>query len=229
MSIGSYKNFLLSKILVLLSLYLGACSTTPQLTNSKQLINQSVRTLTILKKRDDLETLPGQLKTAAGVAIFPSVYKAGFIAGAEGGNGILISRNEDGSWGYPAFYTLASGSWGLQFGGQKSGVIFVIRNRGAVKALIKDQGKVSLEMNVAAGKVGTGIEGSITTNLAADIIGFSDSKGLYTGVAIEGSALIRRSDLNQEYYRTRVTPTEIILENKVENRHADLLRRILEQ
>lgn len=228
MSCGPYKNFLLPHILVLILLYLGACSTTPQFTDSKQLINQSVRTLAIFKKRTDLETLPGQLKAAAGIAIFPSVYKAGFIAGAEGGNGILIAKKKDGTWGYPAFYTLASGSWGLQFGGLKSGVILIIRNSGAVKSIINDQGKISLEMNVAAGNVGTGMEGSVTTNLAADIIGFSDSKGIYSGVSLEGSALIRRTDLNQEYYRIKATPSEIILGNKVNNQHADLLRRELE-
>ena len=229
MSRGSYKKILLPYVLVLISLYLGACSTTPLLTDSKQLINQSVRTLAIFKNRVDLETLPGQLKAAAGIAIFPSVYKAGFIAGAEGGNGILMAKRNDGTWGYPAFYTLASGSWGLQFGGQKSGVILIIRNSGAVESIIDDQGKISLEMNVAAGNVGTGMEGSVTTNLAADIIGFSDSKGIFSGVSLEGSAFIRRNDLNQEYYKIKATPTEIILGNKVYNQHADLLRRQLER
>jgi len=223
------KKNLKPQILVLVLLFLGACSSVPRYTNSEQLVNQSVKTLSTFKKRADLETLPGHLKEAAGIAIFPAVYKAGFIAAAEGGNGILIAKRKDGTWGYPAFYTLASGSWGFQFGGQKSAIILIIRNSGAVESIIDDQGKISLEMNVTAGNVGTGMEGSITTNLAADIIGFSDSKGIYSGISVEGSAFIRRKDLNQEYYETMVTPTEIILKNKVINQHADLLRRNLEQ
>ena len=54
MSRGSYKKNLLPYVLILISLYLGACSTTPLLTDSKQLINQSVRTLAIFKNRVDL-------------------------------------------------------------------------------------------------------------------------------------------------------------------------------
>jgi len=207
----------------------SACTNGPQITTSEALVNAANKTLTILKNRKDLDKFNSQLRAAAGVAIFPSVYKAGFFAGAEGGNGILISRNSNGVWGYPAFYTLASGSWGLQFGGQKSGVIFIIRNSDAVKALMKHQGKLSAGMNVAAGNLGTGLEAGITSNLGADIIAYSDSKGLFTGVALKGSAMVRRNDLNAEYYGGTVIPKSIIIQQAHQNPHADILRRTLSQ
>jgi SH3 domain-containing YSC84-like protein 1 len=221
------KFITLVAALFITSFSLTACTTGPKVPSSEALITASIGTLNTLKNRADLEKFNEQLKNAAGVAIFPSVYKAGFFIGAEGGNGLLMAKDANGNWGYPAFYTLASGSWGLQFGGQKSGVIFILRSPGAVAALMKHQGKVSADAGVAAGHVGTGLEGSITTNLGADIIAYSDSKGLYGGVSLEGSAVIRRNDLNSEYYGGQVEPAAILIEHAHQNPQADGLRRSL--
>jgi len=215
-------------LLVALSLGLAACASGPKVPASEALVTEAVETLNILKNRQDLESFNAQLKKAAGVAIFPSVYKAGFFVGAEGGNGLMIGRDVKGNWGYPAFYTLASASWGLQFGGQKSGVVFIIRRSGAVEALMKHQGKISADANVAAGKIGTGLEASITSNLGPDIIAYSDSKGLFTGVSLEGSAMVRRNDLNSEYYGGKVEPRAILIDFTHQNPQADALRRSLE-
>ena len=84
-------------------------------------------------------------------------------------------------------------------------------------------------MDVAAGKMGTSLKGGITTNLGGDIIAYSASKGLFSGVALEGSALIRRNDLNQEYYGEVTTPKDIIINGQFQNQHANVLRRILSE
>jgi len=216
-------------ILIIGLVGVAACTGGPQATTSETLVNAANKTLINFMNRKDLDRFNSQLSAAAGIAIFPSVYKAGFFAGAEGGNGILISKNSTGTWGYPAFYTLASGSWGIQFGGQKSGIVFIIRNRGAVEALIKHQGKLSAGMNVAAGNLGTGLEGGITTNLGADILAYSDSKGLFTGVALKGSAMVRRNDLNSEYYGKNLEPKSIIIQHAHQNPQANILRKTLNQ
>ena len=191
------------------------------------LVQASLKTLNIIKQREDFKFFEDMLKDAAGVAIFPSLYKAGFFVGAEGGNGILVARDTSGTWGYPAFYTLASGSWGIQFGGQKAGVILVIRNKGAVEAILKHQGKFGADLGIALGPIGVGLEGATTTNLAADIYAFSDAKGLFGGVSLEGTAIIRRNDLNEEYYGSNVTPASILMEHANQNAQADLLRASL--
>ena len=223
---GSNKNLLLT-LSITFSIFVASCNNLPKLPTAREIVDESLNTLHVLKARADLKLFNSQLRNAAGVAIFPSVYRAGFFVGAEGGNGILLAKNQSGTWGHPGFYSLASGSWGLQFGGQKSGIIFIIRSPGAVKSLIDHQGKISAGMDVAAGKIGTSLKGGITTNLGGDIIAYSDSKGLFSGVALEGSALIRRNDLNQQYYGQIATPEDIIINDKFENQHANNLRRTL--
>lgn len=210
-------------------LSLTACTSGPKAPTPEALVNAGILTLNILKNRPDLETFNLHLKNAAGVGIFPSVYKAGFLVGAEGGNGFIMAKDVNGNWSYPAFYTLVSGSYGMQFGGQKSGIIFIIRSQRAVKALMKHQAKFSADAGIAIAHVGTGLEGSITSNLAADIIAYSDSKGLYGGVSLEGSAVIRRNDLNSEYYGGEAKPEAILVQHVHKNPQADPLRRALRE
>src|SRR5262245_36879244 len=42
--------------------------------------------------------LPGYMKRAKAVLIFPELYKGGFVLGAEGGYGILATRKEGDGW-----------------------------------------------------------------------------------------------------------------------------------
>ena len=63
------------------------------------------------------------------IAIYPSVLKGGFIFGARYGRGVVLKRDEKtGLWGPVAFSTIGGGSWGLQIGGQATGLILVFFN-----------------------------------------------------------------------------------------------------
>ena len=84
-------------------------------------------------------------------------------------------------------------------------------------------------MGVAVGSIGAGLKGAITTNLGADIIAYSESKGLYGGFSLGGSALVRRNDLNSEYYGGQVEPKAILLQYAHQNPQADVLRHNLRE
>ena len=49
------------------------------------------------------------LEKAECVAVFPSVLKAGFIVGGQGGRGVASCRTVNG-WSAPAYFTLGGGS-----------------------------------------------------------------------------------------------------------------------
>ena len=221
------RPLLLVAIMMVTSL--AGCTSThefkPQ--TSESLVLRSLETIKSIKNGEKFKNFKDMLSDAAGCAIFPALYKAGFFVGAEGGNGVIIARDRQGNWGYPAFYTLASASWGLQFGAQKAGVVLVIRNRGAIESILQNQGKFGADVSFAVGPVGTGVEGAITTNLAADIIAFSDVKGLFAGMSLEGAGIIRRNDLNLEYYGKEVTPDSILLQHSHQNVQANPLRTSL--
>jgi len=166
---------------------------------------------------------------AMGIVILPGVIKAGFVVGAEGGSGVMLARDLSGRWGYPAFYTMAAGSVGFQAGGQSSDIVLLLFSEKAVRALVKNQGKLGADLGLTVGTVSTGVEASTTSNVGADIMAFSSGVGVFAGGSIEGAVMITRNDFNNAYYGAEVTPEQIVLDASVSNPGADKLRGVLAQ
>lgn len=209
---------------------LGACQEireTPA-EGTDRLIGWSTITVENFYRLPQLKEFVKFLPDAHAVLILPAVVKAGFFFGAEGGSGVLIARQTGGGWGYPAFYTLAAGSFGLQFGLQDTETILIIRNAGALRSIIKNQGKFGADLGITAGFYGAGVEASTTTNLGADVLAFTNAKvGAFAGASLEGAALIRRRDLNEAFYGAGATPEGIIFDGRFKNPKADRLRSAL--
>ena len=111
---------------LLLILSLASCaSTAPPLITSKMLIAEAVDTLYQFSLHKKLKHYKKFLEGAAGIVIFPEVVKAGWVAGAEAGNGVLLARRASGNWTDPSFHTLAAASVGWQFGVQNTAVLLV--------------------------------------------------------------------------------------------------------
>ncbi len=193
-----------------------------------RLLDWSAITVENFSRLPQLKEFAKFLPEAHAVLILPAVVKAGFFFGAEGGSGVLIARQTGGGWGYPAFYTLAAGSFGFQFGLQDTETILIIRNAGALGSIIQNQGKFGADLGITVGFYGAGLEASTTTNLGADILAFTNAKvGAFAGASLEGAALVRRRDLNEAFYGAGATPEGIILDGRFKNPKADRLRSVL--
>src|SRR6516165_1836534 len=118
------------------------------------------------------------VKRARGLIIFPNVLKGAFIIGAEGGSGILVARGQ-GGWSFPAFYTIGSGSFGLQIGGQQAELVITVMSAKAMDAIIDNQFKVGGNIDVAVGPVGKAMNASTTTNLDTDAFSWAKTEGLF--------------------------------------------------
>ncbi|RNC68447.1 MAG: hypothetical protein ED859_10035 [Desulfuromonadales bacterium] len=165
-----------------------------------------------------------QLKNARGVLIFPQMLKGGFFLGGSGGTGVLLVKDEKtGEWSYPAFYTMGSISFGLQFGGEAAEVVMLVMTKKGVDSLYSSSVKLGGDTSISIGPVGAGAKGEVIT----DIISFAKSKGLYAGLNLEGSILTVRDGLNEGYYGKDVRPVEIIVFKKASNKKADELRSSL--
>lgn len=151
------------------------------------------------------------VQNAYAILIVPELLKAGFIFGAEHGIGVLLVRDaQTGAWGPPAFYALYGGSFGLQFGGQSSDVVFTIMNEGAVNKLISHGVKLGADAGVAAGRLGAGVGAATTTHLGEDIYVFAKSKGLFGGFWLDGAYVAAKHDWNEAYYGRPIDPREIL-------------------
>jgi lipid-binding SYLF domain-containing protein len=119
---------------------------------------------------------------------------------------------------------MGAGSFGLQIGAEASEIVLVLRTPKAVQAVIKHQGKLGGDIQMTMGQVGAGLEAATTTNVGADIVGFTHGTGLYMGVSLEGAVIARRNDLNEAYYGRGATPQTIVFESRFANLQADPLR-----
>lgn len=110
------------------------------------------------------------VQNAYAVLVVPEMLRGGFFFGAEYGVGVLLVRDpQSGDWGQPAFYSLYGGSFGLQFGGSMSDVVFTIMNEGAVDKLISNKVKFGGDVGIALGRIGAGIGAGTTTNFGEDV------------------------------------------------------------
>jgi len=148
---------------------------------------------------------------AKALIILPRAIKAGFIFGAEAGNGVLVVRGAAGAWSPPAFYSLAGVSFGFQIGIQDVETVLVLRNDKAIEAILKHQAKFGADAGLTVGVLGRGMEAATTANLGADVLALTHAiVGAYGGFSVEGAALVRRKDLNEAYYGKGATPRDIV-------------------
>jgi SH3 domain-containing YSC84-like protein 1 len=168
------------------------------------------------------------VKKSRALIIFPELIKGAFIIGAEGGSGVLVTRGPAGQgWSYPAFYTLASGSLGLQIGGQSSELVLTVMSEKALTAVIEDQFKVGGNVDVAIGPVGKGLSASTTTNFSSDAYSFAKTAGAFVGMSLDGAGILSRTSRDVEYYGEGATSAGIVVQRKFSNKNADVLRDAL--
>ena len=215
-------------LLLVAALWSAPLSASTDETEANELVDKARITVQRLGRDSDVgPNLRRFLAQAKAVLIFPTLIKGAFLLGGEGGSGLLMVRNEKGSWSYPAFYTMASVSFGFQIGGQTAEAMLLMRTEDALKAVLENQMKLGADASVAAGPKGAGIEGSTTSNVGPDILTFSTSQGFYAGASLEGAVIARRQDWNRAFYKAGATPHAIVIERVHANPAADELREAL--
>jgi lipid-binding SYLF domain-containing protein len=119
------------------------------------------------------------------VLIFPEITKAGFIVGAENGQGVMFMRRR-----VAGFYQITAGSFGLQVGAQKSGLALFFMNGQAIDYLQRNKGfSIGAGPSVTVVDKGAGKHLSTTTGLQ-DIYALAfDQRGLMAGLTVQGSKI----------------------------------------
>ena len=158
------------------------------------------------------------LDKAECIVVMPSVKKFAVGIGGSYGKGAMVCRNGsgfDGPWGAPAMYRLAGGNIGFQLGGQATDFIFLVMNPKGVRSLLKSKVKLGVDASAAAGPKGRTTGASTDATMSAEILTYSRARGLFAGVAIEGSTLRPDTSANEKIYRRKITAKEIVLKEKV--------------
>ena len=219
----------MKRLIVLLFLALTSAAPAWAQQDQQQTVNSALSTIERMKNDGGFkEKFQPRLDQARAVMIVPALYKGGFIFGGQYGNGVLLSRMPDGSWSYPAFYTMEGGSFGLQIGLESTSVLFIIMSDKGLEAVLNNQFKFGADSGITFLVVSAGMGASTTSNLSADIYAFSlTGVGLYGGLSLEGTVLSARESWNAAYYGQNVASRAIVLDNSVRNEKAEALRDFL--
>ena len=152
------------------------------------------------------------------VVVMPSVLKAAFIVGASYGRGAMVcrtGRNFTGPWGAPAMYALEGGNFGLQAGGEATDYVFLVINNRGVDSLLHSKVKLGADVSVAAGPKGRTALAGTDAFMRSEILTYSRARGVFAGVAVEGSTLRPDNGGNRDLYGHEISAERIIRESSV--------------
>jgi lipid-binding SYLF domain-containing protein len=151
------------------------------------------------------------LDRAYGIAVFPNMTKAAFLVGGRYGTGVLVVRDQNGRFSNPLFVRLGGGSIGWQWGVQQTDIVLVFTTRAGIDRITEGKMTLGADASVAAGPVGRQASAATDATFKAEVYSYSRSRGLFAGVALDGSALTINGRSNGEFYGKRdVTANEII-------------------
>jgi len=191
----------------------------------QSLVDQSLGSARKVLSGKDFPDALKLMPKARAVLIIPELVQGGFILGAAGGRGVLLTRTGQGNWSYPAFYGMGSGSVGLQVGGKVSEIVFIILTDKGLQAMLDHKFKIGAEAGVTMVAVGAGIEGATTSAVGSDIVAFANSNGLFVGASLEGSFIDADNDWNALYYGPGATGRAIVADRRYTNPGAEPIRQ----
>src|SRR6187399_1417626 len=144
------------------------------------------------------------------VAIIPGVKKAALGVGGQYGRGYLACRKDGGGWSAPGAIRVEGGSVGLQIGGSDTDVILLVMNPRGVDRLLSSRFTVGADATVAAGPVGREAAAQTDATMMAEILAWSRARGVFAGIALQGSTLREDTSENRELYGGLVTNKAVV-------------------
>src|ERR1700722_9379017 len=175
------------------------------------------RLLTATEVVEEVQAMPDQqipdalLSRAYGIAVEPDVTKVAFVFGGRHGRGVLVVRDKLTSpWSNPVFVSLTGGSWGLQAGAPSSDIVLGFTPRTGIEGIAGGKLTLGADASVATGPVGRQGSAATDMNFNAEIYSYARTRGLFGGIALDGSVISIDKSANAGLYaKSGVTATEI--------------------
>jgi len=193
---------------------------------------EEARLLTATQVLNELRASPDQfipdrlLERAYALAIIPDVTKVAFFAGGRRGSGVLVARDKDGRFSDPVFVNLTGGSFGFQWGVQSTDVVLVLTTRRSLNKISSGKLTLGADASVAAGPVGRQASAATDPTLSSEVYSYSRSRGLFAGVALDGSAITIDHSANSRFYDKGTVNVADIIDGTLKSNN-DIARRFM--
>ena len=217
------KRFLfLGLILVILF------SISPLTSANDQIINQSIEALRDLSKIPERDVFFYLLEKAEAIAIFPKVVRLGLGLGAQYGEGLVYRKEFNKNiWYGPAFYKIYGVSFGPQAGIQSTSLILLIMDQEGMNVFYSDGLTLGGNVSVAAGPIGRSFSAEVDLNLDSSIYSYSQSRGLFIGLSVQGAQIKQNHQANRQFYKESIKPEEILTSKIASNLSSLRLQQML--
>ncbi len=184
----------------------------------------AVQVLEDILNDDSEESIPTSLlRKGDGVVILPGMLSVGFGVGVSHGKGVMLFR-KDGEWNNPIFISMTGASYGYQIGAQSSDVILSFKRPNTIDSLLDGKLTLGVDAAISAGPVGRDTTVATDPTLKTEIYSWSRSRGLFVGVALDGSALTVDDEANATFYDQADITAEDIIQQPTSNRSSGLRR-----
>lgn len=183
------RKFVTIPAALIMTAALAACTTTGNHatgsnTNKRQELNSGADT-TLSRLYSSVPGSREMGNRAKGILVFPNVLAAGFMFGAEYGQGVLQVG------GAPSgYYSTTTGSFGLQAGAQSKAVIIMFMTQGELDKFRNSSGwTAGADASVALAKIGA--NGAVDTQTARQaVVAFVlTNAGLMANLTVEGTKI----------------------------------------
>jgi lipid-binding SYLF domain-containing protein len=192
-----------------------AAASRPDTRDERERAEKAAAALDSIMAAPDQEIPTELLAKAHGIAVVPNVVKGAFLAGGRFGKGLVAARDENGEWGTPLYIDIGGGSFGLQIGVEATDLILVFTEPDGLREMLKDNLKLGADAGVVVGPVGRRVEAGTNLTFDSPIYSYSRNKGVFAGVALDGSILTVDDSSNQEVYGKDVSGSDILIARKV--------------
>jgi len=157
------------------------------------------------------------------VALFPKAAKNDFMASDGSAAGILLVRDEGGSWRGPIFITMSGGSLGWQIVVDPLDIMLIFRQQSKTAALLKGNLVLNSRVAIEPGWLGPNLKGAPARLQKAEIVSYIRSRGEFVEDSnAAGTTLKIADDLNRNYYGKPTVSLADILSGALVKQDADL-------
>lgn len=147
--------------------------------------------------------------------IIPNMKKGGFLIAAQYGKGYVSCKDKSGKFSSLSAVKLEGGSFGLQAGGEGSDIVMLVMNDKGVGHLTSSKFTLGGEASIAAGPVGRDSTAQTDATMAAEILSWSKSRGVFGGISLKGSTLREDDDANENLYSKKINAKDVHVDHSV--------------
>ncbi len=165
---------------------------------------------------DRERAIPSEVLQRAKAIVITNQIKGGLIIGLQEGYGTILVKKADGQWSIPVVVRAGEASFGLQLGGSRIEIVYVITDENTPRELFDGRFNIGVDAEAVAGPRAVEAGKFNRELLTVPVLVYSNQKGLFAGATIKGGYITRSDAVNRAFYAVNYDLPELLYGNFVD-------------